>query len=217
MPVVTVRIYPSVSAGSVRVSKKMMNQTAYTELGIANQPESDWTAGFWDTMLFAAQPSVGYQFEKFCSLNDKVCGDSNKSMLEAEITKQNDYLLAYFKPLPPPQLPSNPNIFDWLRNTLFWWSSVPSGETVIDFVEGTIKYSNGSTYNLTGSGNLQGLTIKTSTETTLSLHGNFDSTVYLPSNKYVKMKVDIERATIKSTSAFDLWLIGSTEIPVEVT
>lgn len=96
-------------------------------------------------------------------------------------------------------------------------SNIPSGETSINFVEGTVKYSNGSNYNLTGSGNLQGLTMKTSVDTTLSISGNLGSTVYLPSGKYVKMKVDIERATIKSTTAFDLWLIGSTEIPVEVS
>ncbi len=96
-------------------------------------------------------------------------------------------------------------------------SSLPAGETVIDFVEGFIKYSNGTEYSLTGAGDLQGLTIKTSTDTTLTLTGTFDSTVYLPSGKFVKMKADIERAKIKSTSAFDLWLIGSTEIPPEVT
>lgn len=96
-------------------------------------------------------------------------------------------------------------------------SIIPSGETVIDFVEGTIKYSNGSTFNLTGAANLQGLTIKTSVETTLTISGNYGSTIYLPSGKYVKMKIDIERATIKASSVFDLWLIGSTEIPIEIT
>lgn len=115
MPVVTVRIF---GQGTVRVSSKKASETAYQEIGIASTPESDWTAGFWDTVLFAASPSSGWKLEKMCSRDNKVCKET--SMLEAEIDTQYDLLNVYFSQLPPPkEPPPQSDFFMWLWNW-FW-------------------------------------------------------------------------------------------------
>lgn len=123
MPTVTIRIPDG--GGSVRVSSKTQYETAYNLLGIASLPESDWSFGFWDNALFAASPDNGFEFEKFCAdsnLDGKVsCGDKNKQMLEAEIDKSYDVLIAYFVPEPAkPPPPQNP-VIDWIWHNLLWW------------------------------------------------------------------------------------------------
>jgi hypothetical protein len=103
MPTVTIEI---IGEGTVKVSKDGVLH------GTANQPLNNFTFGLWDKVMFQAFPNKGYQFSKFCSANNSVCGNSNQNALQATIDTPHDVLLAYFIPQP-----SNP--IEWLWNLLF--------------------------------------------------------------------------------------------------
>lgn len=94
----------------------------------------------------------------------------------------------------------------------FLQSSLPSGTTKADFDNGTVTASDGTVYRMTGSNhNIESTTIMTSVATVLYLEGDMDCVVYLPANKYVRIKTNIESMKIVSSASYDLWFTASTE------
>ena len=95
-------------------------------------------------------------------------------------------------------------------------ATITSGDTTFDFREGKVTYVDGTTYNMSGSSEIdneiyiKSFAIFTDRPIDISIYGKNSYTTSIPSGSFRLKEVEVSRIKVHATGDTNIWICGST-------